>query len=118
MDFETAISAHGEWRVKLILFINDSGRLDEELVEDDHKCSLGCWLYGEGKRFSAYEEYQDFKSDHAEFHRLAAEVVRMVKEGRKQDAKECLAVGGPFSKLNMKIDERIIRLRCRVQAVA
>lgn len=84
MNFDEAISAHAKWKMKLSSYISKPDQsLQNSVVGADNQCDLGKWLYGEGQQYSRLPEYTKLVSDHAEFHKLAAEIVRNADSGHK-----------------------------------
>jgi chemoreceptor zinc-binding protein len=103
MDFTEAAKVHRDWNTKLRLYINGSGEIDYKVVQKDNLCELGKWIYNEGQQYSSLKEYQDLKSTHADFHKTAAEIVKLVDNGKIDEAKTNLEAGQKFRKLSMEI---------------
>jgi len=98
MNFDEAISAHVNWKVKLLGFINGTAdKLDANKVEKDNQCDLGRWLYAEGSQYKKHPEYDRLKKEHAHFHKCAADVVKAVDAGKKDEAKKMLEQGKEFA---------------------
>lgn len=84
MNLDDAISAHSKWKMKLASYISKPDKnLQASVVGADNQCDLGKWLYGEGQQYSRLPEYSKLVSDHSEFHKLAAEIVRNANSGQK-----------------------------------
>ena len=47
-DFDKAIDAHRQWKVKLRAAIAERGHLDADTICKDDQCPLGKWIHGEG----------------------------------------------------------------------
>ncbi len=56
----------------------------------DTRCTLGQWIYGEGARFAACEEYLRVKEKHALFHKIAAAIVQKCDAGDIAGARQTL----------------------------
>jgi len=92
MDFDEAIRAHSAWKTKLSGYLkNPDGSLKPADIQPDNKCPLGQWIYGEGCKHSAIPEYGTLKTEHARFHKAAAEVVKKADSG--QSTAEDTAIG-------------------------
>lgn len=59
---------------------------------------MGKWIYGPGHRHASAPAYQGLRSNHADFHRCAAEVIRCNDGGAKENANALLY--GDFSTLS------------------
>lgn len=103
MNFQEAAAAHREWNTKLRMYINGSGELKADIVQKDNACALGTWIHGEGSKNASLKEYEDLKQCHAEFHKIAADVVRLVDANQIDKAKAMIDAGGKFRELSMKI---------------
>ena len=91
LDFDGIIQAHMNWKHKLRNFLAGEGEaLDPEVVSRDDKCALGCWIHGEGKRYSQDPAYGSLRTSHADFHRCAGEVIRAKLGGDEVGAKRLL----------------------------
>ena len=102
LDFDGAISAHRNWRRRLLDFVGDQGEaLDPAVVERDDKCVLGCWIHGDGRALQADPNFGDLKHEHAGFHRCAAEVIRSTLAGDSRSARSQIA--GEFTDLSNKV---------------
>ncbi len=86
MDFDSAIQAHSNWKIKLFGYASGASKekLDPVAVGKDNACALGQWLYGDGKKAMAGSaEYGEVMRAHADFHRQAAALVRMIEAGQQ-----------------------------------
>jgi hypothetical protein len=103
MDFQEAAKAHRDWNTKLRMYLNGSGTLNPEDIQKDNLCALGQWIYGEGKKHIVCAEYEELRTIHAEFHKNAAEIVRLIDKNEKEKAKQKLDAGSKFRDLSLKI---------------
>jgi methyl-accepting chemotaxis protein len=93
VDFDTIIEAHNAWKKRLREAINnpaEARRLRPDEVCKDNLCGLGKWIYGDGRRFESDPEYQPLRHSHAEFHKCAADVIRLTQGGDKTGAEALL----------------------------
>ncbi len=111
MDFDDAIAAHVRWKTRLRMFINGTGeKLESATVAKDNVCELGRWIYGAGSQYSYLASYPTLKTEHANFHRCAADVVRKAETGDKKSA-EAMLEAGPFSSASSKTVSAILEMK-------
>lgn len=80
---------HIKW-IQEILNAFDSGevKLSENELTNHFECRLGNWYYGHGKQhYGHLESFQALESMHIEIHHLGHEVVKLLKEGKTQEAR-------------------------------
>jgi hypothetical protein len=93
LDFQAAIRAHHEWKLRLDDLLQGSTReaLDPVTACRDDLCELGQWIYGAGRRvFGHLPLFEDLRVRHADFHLVAGEVVHGVHTGRDAHARQLL----------------------------
>ena len=117
MNFDEAITAHSQWKIRLQGVIAGDGRetLDPQVVGLDNKCPLGQWIHGDAKQHAALAEYAELVREHAAMHQCAAKVLRMVEAGKREEAKK-LVDGGEFHDASIKTINAIRHLRKKVEA--
>lgn len=77
MDIGQVIFAHVNWRKRFYQFLEGRECLDADVVEADDQCEFGQWLRGVGAAFQDRPEYAAVLEKHREFHRIAAQAVRL-----------------------------------------
>ena len=109
-SLDDADAAHAKWKTRLIDYMN--GRHKEPInhadAASDHKCDLGKWIYGEGKKHSHRKEYRDLREAHAHFHESVGEIVECVAARNIDKAKFLL--GGDFAKKSKETHAAITSL--------
>lgn len=113
-DFDAAISAHIDWKMKLSKYLqNPDGSLDHNKVCLDNACMLGKWIHGEGQSFAPSNPslFESVKISHAKFHKTAGEVVRLINLGEKQKAETILSSSGPYVSVSEKTVSLIRQLK-------
>ena len=108
-DFKTAISAHIDWRMKLSNYVaNPDNSLNPDHVCKDNNCALGKWIYGDGQEINKVDSslYGNLKDSHAQFHKIAANIIQLANAGNKNEVNRLLAHGGEY----MKISDRTVQL--------
>lgn len=78
LDLKQALEIHHGLNEKLhkVLEGDDDMGLEVDVISQDHLCTIGKWLYGEGKSLYAHlPEYESMRKVHAELHTCAGEVL-------------------------------------------
>lgn len=117
-DFDAAIKAHIDWKMKLGKYLNNpDGSLDAKVVCTDNNCVLGKWLYGDGAQFkNVYpEDYEALRQSHAEFHQIAGSIIEKIDKKDLDQAKFLLSPNGPYMKVSDGTVELIRTLKAKVQ---
>lgn len=84
MNFEEAIGAHQKWKARLRMQLSGTATetLRPEEVAKEDLCVLGQWIRGQGGRtFAGKPEFTEVAAVHAEFHQIAAQVLRLAQSG-------------------------------------
>lgn len=112
MDFDEAIKAHAAWKLKLSNYLaKPDGSLKAADICLDNKCALGQWIYGEGSKHSALPEYGTLKSEHARFHKAAADIVTRVDAGQNAGAEMTLGSKSEFGLASTAVVTSIMAIR-------
>jgi hypothetical protein len=89
LDLKQALDIHHVLNEKLqkVLVDNSNEGLEVAVVSQDHLCTIGKWLYGEGKSLYAHlPEYESMRKVHADLHTCAGEVLTEHQIGNKDYA--------------------------------
>ncbi len=112
MDFDEAIKAHSAWKLKLSGYLRKpDGSIKAADVQVDNKCPLGQWIYGDGKKFSTMQEYDKLRTEHAHFHKAAADVVTKADAGQNITEDIALGTGSAFSKASTAVVSAIMEMK-------
>jgi hypothetical protein len=115
MDWMSIISAHVLWKKRLQSLLD--GTSEETLNPDniglDNKCGLGQWIYSDGQAYKDMEKFEEVRLMHAEFHKMAADVVRLYQSGDQNGAASLLQ--GSYSRHSEKLKHRILGLANQVK---
>jgi hypothetical protein len=112
MNFEDAVSAHQKWKVRLRMAIDGKSteKLDPNTVCKDDQCDLGKWIHGEGgQTMGSKPEFGHLKTTHADFHKVAGNVLRKSQAGDKAGAVSLLE--GEFFQTSTKVIQAIGKCR-------
>lgn len=112
MDLDSAIKAHGEWKVKFRAAIQGKQQLDAASVSKDNLCPLGQWLHGEAKaKYSGLKSYARCVHDHAAFHAEAGKVAAAINAARYAEAETMIASSTPYANVSSAVGVAILALR-------
>lgn len=109
-----AVGAHGLWKARLREAIG-KGTFDTkpEIVERCDACEFGKWLEGlAGDAASKNEHYAKVHALHADFHKSAAAVVRLVLRGDKAGA--VTSLDGAYADISGALTGAMMRWRAAV----
>lgn len=95
INLAEAVEAHITWKLRLQRYLD--GKSEEELdpmvICRDDQCKLGQWIHGPAlAHFHEFEPFHKLRADHAQFHYVAANVVKHV-QGNERAAAEALFKG-------------------------
>lgn len=113
-DFNAAISAHIDWKMKLSKYLqNPDGSLDHSKVCLDNACMLGKWIYGDGQthRENNPSLFDAVKASHAEFHKTAGDIIRLINSGDRDKAEKMLVPAGPYMTISEQTVDLIQKLK-------
>lgn len=112
MNLDSAIQAHGEWKVKFRSAMAAKQDLDAAVIAKDNVCPLGLWLHGEAKaKYAGLKSYAKCLADHAAFHREAGKVAATINAGKYSQAESMLEAGTPYSGASSQVGVAILALR-------
>jgi methyl-accepting chemotaxis protein len=103
-DFDAAIEAHRQWKVKLRRAIDEKQQLDAETICRDDQCPLGKWIHGPGgARWGSRPVFTQLQGKHAEFHLAAADVARRINAAAYGEAESLIGSGTRFSQVSTEV---------------
>jgi hypothetical protein len=115
MDFDHAIAAHGKWKARLRAYLAEpDGSLLAPEIALDNICELGMWISGKGGKYSDLPEFQSLRSEHARFHKAAAEIVRKVDSGQRVTEEAALGAKSEFSSASADVVRTITSFKAEV----
>jgi methyl-accepting chemotaxis protein len=103
-DFDAAIQAHRQWKVKLRQAIAEHARLDADVICRDDRCPLGQWIHGPGgAQWGQRPRFVQLTDKHAEFHRVAGDVARRINAGAYTEAERLIGSGSRFAQVSGEV---------------
>ncbi len=114
MDYAEAIKAHSDWKMKLKVYLaKPDHSLNVAEVGADDRCALGKWLRGEGRVHTEWPEYARLVSEHAAFHKAAAEVVSRADRGVCVDDEIALGNHSPFATASSAVVVALMAMKAK-----
>jgi methyl-accepting chemotaxis protein len=111
-DFDAAIQAHRQWKVKLRQAIAKHERLDADTICRDDACPLGRWLHGPGgARWGGKPSFVELVDRHAGFHRAAGAVARQINAGDYERAERLIGAGSDFARASTEVTTLLTRAK-------
>ena len=103
-DFDAAIEAHRQWKVRLRSAIADRSRLDADTICRDDRCPLGRWIHGPGgARWGQKPDFTTLRDKHREFHEVAGGVARQINAARYDEAERMIGAGSRFAEVSTEV---------------
>ncbi len=102
-DLDYAIQEHSAWKTKFRDFLNGKTSLNVQSIGETDQCKFGQWLEGEGKRLLPQQHLDEIVKLHTEFHRIAAEVIRKIKQKDFAGARSDIAAEGAFNQASLAL---------------
>jgi methyl-accepting chemotaxis protein len=111
-DFDRAIAAHRDWKVKLRKAIAQKEQLDADSICRDDRCPLGQWLHGPGgAQWGSRPTFVALLERHAAFHVAAGDVARRINAGSYADAERLIGSGSPFASTSTEVATLLTRAK-------
>lgn len=110
-----AINAHVKWKVRLQDYLNGTSqeKLDPMVICRDDQCVLGKWIHGPAiKHFHDVPTFHQLRSDHAQFHFVAGNVVKHVQTNERAAAEALM--DGEYNQASRKVVQALTELNQHV----
>ncbi len=112
MDFDQAIAAHAQWKMKFRSAISGQQVLDQASIAKDNRCDLGQWLYGEGHaQCGSKLEFSALLQRHKSFHTEAGKVAQAINARDYARAEQMIANGTPYAAASDAIGAAVWAIR-------
>jgi hypothetical protein len=114
MNFDNAIAAHSSWKRKLAAYVQKPDRsLNAAEIGKDNQCELGKWIVDLGAQFSTLPEFAKLKSEHARFHKAAADVIRRADAGAKVSGELAIDAKSEFMNASREVVTAIAAMKSK-----
>ncbi len=111
-DFDSAIEAHRQWKVRLRQAITQKAQLDASSICRDDRCPLGQWLHGTGsKRWGSRPLFSQLLDSHAQFHQTAGAVAKVINAGQYTDAEQLIGAGSAFARVSTEVSALLAKAK-------
>jgi len=117
-EIDTALQAHAAWRARFKDYLSGRTAFDTALAGVTDQCAFGRWLAREGSRLMPGELHGQIHDIHAEFHRVAGEIVRKIKEKRFDEVKQDLSAEGAFNQTSARLSDLLHKASLRDKGAA
>ncbi|TSE30191.1 methyl-accepting chemotaxis protein [Tepidimonas taiwanensis] len=118
LDFDSAIKAHQQWRIKLRNAILKGEKLDVATIRRDDCCAVGKWIYGEGgRRYGNLPLFSTLVEQHKTFHLETGRVAELINAGKKEEADRLLQGESAFIRAGRAVVDTLQKLKQAVQGV-
>ncbi len=119
LDFDAAIKAHQQWRIKLRNAILKDEKLDVATIRRDDCCAVGQWIYGAGGRqWGNLPLFSTLVDQHKTFHLECGKVAELVNAGQKEEANALLMGESPFIRAGRAVVDALQKLKAAVHGAA
>ena len=117
MDFQQAIQAHVDWKIKLASYLaRPDHSLNAATVSQESGCELGRWLKGEGRKYAASPEFVKLVADHARFHMAASEVIRKADSGQRVAEEVALGARSEYASASNAVVAALMKMKLKAAA--
>jgi methyl-accepting chemotaxis protein len=111
-DFDKAIEAHRQWKVKLRKAIAERDTLDSDTICRDDQCPLGKWIHGPGgAQWGTRPSFVELMEKHADFHQTAGTVAQQINAGRYAEAERLIGAGSRFAQASTEVATILARAK-------
>ena len=119
LDFDAAIKAHQQWRIKLRNAILKGEKLDVATIRRDDCCAVGKWIYGAGGRqWGNLPLFPTLVEQHKKFHQETGHVAELVNAGKKEEANRLLQGESAFIRAGRAVVDTLQKLKTLVNGAA
>jgi hypothetical protein len=117
-EIDAALQAHAAWRAHFKDYLSGRTSFDTQLAGVTDQCDFGRWLASEGNRLMPADMHGLVDEAHAEFHRVAGEIVHNIKEKRFDLVKRDLAPEGAFNQASARLSDLLHKASLREKGPA
>ncbi len=101
---DAALTAHAQWKKRLQdAIIIGKSEFQADMVKRDDACQFGKWLNEISADVKTSEDFMKIKTLHAEFHKVAGEILGLALSGNKEEALKKLEHGGGYGSTSGKL---------------
>ncbi|MFN3830154.1 MAG: methyl-accepting chemotaxis protein [Tepidimonas ignava] len=114
-DFDAAIKAHQQWRIKLRNAILKGDKLDVATIRRDDCCAVGKWIYGAGgQRYGSLPLFTTLVEQHRKFHQETGHIAELVNAGKTEEANRLMQGESAFIRAGRAVVATLQQLKAAV----
>ncbi|MFN3957556.1 MAG: methyl-accepting chemotaxis protein [Tepidimonas ignava] len=114
-DFDAAIKAHQQWRIKLRNAILKGDKLDVATIRRDDCCAVGKWIYGAGgQRYGSLPLFTTLVEQHKKFHQETGHIAELVNAGKTEEANRLMQGESAFIRAGRAVVATLQQLKAAV----
>lgn len=103
------IAAHGMWKQRLLDAIaKGESEWTPVVVCQDNQCEFGKWLYACSAEEQSSEHYAKIKEKHANFHKVAADVLTLALAGKKTEASAAVGDNSEYKIISSSLTKEMM----------
>jgi hypothetical protein len=110
-EIKEVLRAHAAWRERFQDVLNGRSKIDLSEIGATDKCFFGQWLDKEGKRMASPELHAEITAVHAEFHRIALDIIRKIKEKKFAEARKDISLDGELNKTSLRLKQLVVKMK-------
>ena len=115
MEFMQALASHIRFNRMISSYIlQPDHHLDASLVGAAEQCELGRWINGPGQQYAAMPEFAALVSNHARYHRVAAEIIQRAECGQAKVEETNLGSTSEFAQASTGIVRALMYLHGKI----
>ena len=104
------ISAHGMWKRRLVDAINTGqSEWTPAIVCQDNQCEFGKWLYSCSSADKSSPHFEKVKALHANFHTVAAEVLTLALDSKKEEAEKKIGTSSEYRQISAALTQEMMK---------
>ena len=99
------IAQHGMWKSRLLNSLEmKTSEFDPNVVKEDNNRAFGKWLYNSiSIDLKNSPLYEDVRLTHARFHKETARILRLIMDGKINEAKRSLQMDTEYASISSKL---------------
>lgn len=112
-EIDAALQAHAAWRKHFKDYLYGHAAFDLDNVSTTDQCDFGRWMGKEGHRLMPTELHDQITTAHAEFHRVAADIVHKIKQKQYEAARQDIAREGTLNRVSAQLTALLLKAALR-----
>jgi Ser/Thr protein kinase RdoA (MazF antagonist) len=110
-EIDAILAAHASWKARFRDFLAGKTGMDIATLGDTEHCAFGSWLDHYGAKHLKKEQFEEIGALHAEFHKVAADIVARLKSHDYDGAHAAIAAGGALEQASGALAARLLMLK-------